>query len=300
MNDKSNDIEQRLRRLGERLSQQSSVVDRVMAKVERAAPVRAPRFNQRRILTMLLKPQSLAVAAAVLATVVFGFRPWELGRDQGAAWWLAPPSAWAGELQTAIQDAKQRGYTCDESFINQIAGGVSATSSTTNKLFVAGQRYRRDGYEEGRLRESQWYVFGADGLTLTSVNYLDKTYSIEHDPKAKRDEVDPLAQIESLAGLLEKSGRRLGTAKIDGHDAVEFEISSTAIDAQNDPAVVHAWLDQATKMPLKVMHQFAVQGGLSRVVATTFVQDHFDWSPSLPANTFEPEIPPGYAKAESK
>lgn len=300
MNDNRSEIEQRLGRLGQRLARQPSVVDRVMAEVERAAPVRAPRFNHRRILSMLLKPQSLAVAAAVLAMVVFGFRPWDLGRDPGAAWWLAPPSAWAGQLQTAIKGANQRGYTCDETFINQIAGGVSATSSTTNKLFMAGQRYRRDGYEEGRLRGSQWYVFGADGLTLTSVNYLDKTYSIDHDPKAKRDEVDPLARLESLAGLLEKSGRRLGTAKVDGRDAVEFEISSTAIDAQDDPAVVHVWLDQASKLPLKITHQFATQAGLSRVVGTTLVQDHFDWSPSLPANTCEPEIPPGYAKLEGK
>jgi hypothetical protein len=47
-------------------------------------------------------------------------------------------------------------------------------------------------------------------------------------------------------------------------------------------------------------HQFAAKGGLSRVVGTTFVQDHFDWGPSLPANTFEPEIPKGYTKLESK
>jgi hypothetical protein len=86
----------------------------------------------------------------------------------------------------------------------------------------------------------------------------------------------------------------------DGRDAVVFEISSTAIDSENDPAVVHAWLDQATKMPLKITHQFAVQGGLSRVVGTTFVQDHFDWTPSLPANTFEPEIPASYTKLEGK
>jgi len=145
-----------------------------------------------------------------------------------------------------------------------------------------------------------WYVFGADGLTLTSLNYLDKTYSVAHDPKAKRDEVDPLARLESLAGLLENSGRRLGTAKVDGRDAVEFEIASTAIDAQDDPAVVHVWLDLATKMPLKITHQFAVQGGLSRVVGTTFVQENLDWSPLLPANPFEPNVPAGYAKLEGK
>ncbi len=300
MNDHRSEIEQRLGRLGERLGEQPSVVDRVMSEVERAALVRAPRFNHRRILTMLLKPQSLAAAAAVLAMVVFGFRPWDMGRDQGAAWWLAPPSAWAGELQTAIKDANQRGYTCDEGFINLIAGGTSATSSSTNKLFMAGQRYRRDGYEEGRLRGSQWYVFGADGLTLTSVNYVDKTYSIDHDPRVRRDDVDPLAQFESLAGRLEMSGRRLGTAKIDGRDAVEFEISSAAIDANGDPAVVHVWLDQATKMPLKITYQFAAKADAGPPVTTTLVQEHFDWSPSLPANTFEPEIPAGYTKLESK
>ncbi len=249
---------------------------------------------------MLVKPQSLAAAAAVLAIVVFGFRPWDIGRESGAAWWLAPPSAWAGELQAAIEGANQRGYTCNESFINRIADGASATSSTTNKLSVAGKRYRRDGYEAGRLHESQWYVYGADGLTLTSVRYDDKTYSVAHDAKARQGDGDPLSHLESLAGLLEKSGRRLGTAKVDGRDAVEFEISATAIDAQSDPAVVHVWLDQATKMPVKIKHEFAAQAGLGPVVGMTLVQEHFNWTPSLPANTFEPEIPEGYTKLEGK
>lgn len=250
---------------------------------------------------MLLKPRSLAVATAVLALVVFGLRPWVSNPGNGhGAWWAAPPSAWAGELQAAIEEAGQRGFSCQEQFVNLIARGSRATSSTTSTLFVAGKRYRRDTYDQGRLRESQWYVQAANGLTMTGVRYNDKTYTVTHDPNARQDDVDPLVRIEALAQLLDESGRRIGTTRVEGRDAVEFEIAAKQLDVQGDDAMLRVWLDQATRMPLKITHQFAAQGGPGQIVATILVQDHFDWSPTLPANTFEPEIPAGYAKVESK
>ena len=292
MNNRNDKIEERLGRLGERLAGQPSVVDRVMREVDRAQPVRKSKFNQRRILTMLLKPRSLAAAAAVLALVVFGLRPWAPNRENGpGAWWLAPPSAWAGQLQAAIEEVGQQGFSCREQFVNLTAGGSRATSSTTSTLFAAGDRYRRDTYDQDLLRESQWYVQRPDRLTMTSVRYNDKTYTVTHDPKARQKNVDPITRIEALAQLLDELGRRIGTARIEGHDAVEFEIAAKKIDAQADDATMHIWLDQATKMPLKITYQFA---------ATILVQDHFDWDATLPADTFEPEIPAGFTKLENK
>jgi outer membrane lipoprotein-sorting protein len=299
MNTSNDRIEERLGRLGRRLAGQPSVVDRVMREVDRAEPVRTSRLNQRRIFTMLLKPKSLVAAAAVLALVVFGLRPWNARHENGpGAWWLAPPSAWAGELRAAIDDAGQQGFSCREQFVNVTSGGSRSTSSTSSTLFAAGNRYRRDTYDQGKLRESQWYVQRADGLTMTSVRYGDKTYTVTHDPQARAEDVDPMSQIEALAKRLEESGRRIGTARIDGHEAVEFEIAAKKLDAQADDATMHVWLDQATKMPLKITYQFAAQGG--PIVAMILIQDRFDWNPTLPAGAFEPVIPPGFTKAESK
>jgi hypothetical protein len=298
MNDSMESLEARLNRLGKQLAEQPSIVDRVMRDVDRAAPVRSRRFNPRRIVAMLFKPQALAAAAAVVALVVFGFRPWYADRENSAgAWWLSPPTAWAGELHADIQKAEQQGYSCREQFINVTTSGEQATSSTINTLFVSGNRYRRDIYDEGHLRESQWYHHGPDGLTLTSVRYEDKIYSVTTDPQAVADDESPTARFEMLARRLEASGWRVGTTQLDGHDAVEFEISAQKLDARDDAATVHVWLDQITKMPLKITYEFATPGGLGQIARTILVQDRFDWQPTLPSNTFQPEIPAGFANS---
>lgn len=134
-------------------------------------------------------------------------------------------------MHAAIEEAGQRGYSCREQFVHLMKSGSRSTSSSTSKFFAAGNRYRRDNYEEGRLRESQWYVYGADGLTLTSVRYNDKTYTITLDPKARHEAVDPMAPMEKLAQRLNESGRRLGMGRIDGQDAVEFAMETKKIDA---------------------------------------------------------------------
>jgi hypothetical protein len=168
-------------------------------------------------------------------------------------------------------------------------------------LFVRGDRYRRDVYDQDRLRETQWYLHGPEGLTLTSVRYGEKNYSVQHDPNAQQGEnANPLRRIEALPERLAKSGRRIGAAKIEGRDAVEFEIDAQAIDARDDAATIHVWLDQATKLPLKIAYEFALQGGLGSVVSTTLVQDRFEWNPPLPANTFDPQIPSDFVPAKGE
>lgn len=250
---------------------------------------------------MLLKPRSLAAAAAVVALVVFGLRPWSANHESVAGgWWLAPPSAWAGELHAAIDEASQQRFSCREQFVQPTEGGSRATSSTFNRLFVAGDRYRRDIYDQDHLQESQWYTQSPDGLTMTSVRYHDKTYTVSHDPKAREADTDPMRRIETLAKLLEASGRRIGTGRVEERDAVEFEIAAKTIDAQDDDATMHVWLDQTTKLPLKITYQFVTHSGLGQVVATIVVRDHFDWNPALPANTFDPQIPTGLTRVESK
>jgi hypothetical protein len=297
MNKEFDKLEVRLGRLGQRLAEQPSIVDRVMIEVERAEPVRTPRFNQRRIATMLLKPRNLAAAAAMVALVFFGLSPWGSNHENGAAaWWLAPPSAWAGDLHAAIDNVSQQRFSCREQFINLTEGGSRATSSTTNRLFVCGDRYRRDIFDQNRLRETQWYVHSPEGLTMTCGRVHDKTYTTTHDPKARQTDDDPMRRIEALARLLEESGRRIGTSRVDERDAVEFEIEAKKIDPQDDDAMIHVWLDQTTKLPLKITYQFAAHGGQGQqgqVVTTILVQDRFEWNPALPANTFDPQIPTG-------
>lgn len=250
---------------------------------------------------MLFKPRNLVAAAAVLALFFFGLKPWETNSQSGGGWWIAPPSAWAGELRATIDKASRQSFCCREQFVNRTKDGVMATSSTANTLFVCGDRYRRDVFDQDHLRETQWYVHSPQELIMTGVQYREKHYSVTHHPKTQQGEdANPLRRIEALPGLLAKSGRRIGIAKVDGRDAVEFEIEAKAIDAQDDAATIHVWLDQATKLPLKVTYEFAPQGGLGSVIATTLVQDQFEWNPPLPANTFDPQIPTGYSQKKTE
>ena len=80
---------------------------------------------------------------------------------------------------------------------------------------------------------------------------------------------------------------------------MEFEIQATQLDAQNDEANVHVWLDQATRLPLKITYAFADREILGKPLSITLVMDRFEWEPTLPANTFEPEIPTGYTEAKT-
>lgn len=298
MNEPFKTLEKRLAELGSRLAEGPSVVDHVMRQIDELEPPQVTKFNPRRIVAMLSKPRNLIAAAAVLALVVFGLRPWSPRSENGpGAWWLAPPSAWAVELQAAIDKAAQRGFTCQEEFINLVPGAKPSTSSTTSVLFMAGNRYRRDTYDAGQLRESQWYVQHPDGLTMTSVRYHDRTYDVTHDPAAQ-SKTGPVDKIEELAALLEKSGRRIGTARVEEREAVEFELDTSQLEETDNPALLRVWLDQATKMPLKISVPLAAGGG--QIIPVTYVMHDFDWNAVMPAGTFEPRIPPGFSKAESK
>jgi outer membrane lipoprotein-sorting protein len=298
MNDGFEPIDERLGRLGERLARQPSVVDRVMEEVHRADPVRVSGFKQGRIVKMLRSPRSAAVAAAVLLLVVFGLRPWPASRDSGAGnWWFEPPSAWAGELKAAIEGAGKTGFSCREQFFNVLPDGTRAESSTSNRFFLSGNSYRRDTFERGKLWETQWYVRSSDGLTVTGIRYVQKTYTVTHDPSAQHNAVDPMPLLNTLAERLEQSGKRLGVSRIEDRDAVEFEIASKSLDKSAADATMHIWLDQETKMPLKITHELA--RGPGQAIGIVLVQDHFEWNPNLPAGTFEPSIPPGFTKVQN-
>lgn len=156
---------------------------------------------------MLLAPRTLVAAAAVLAIFFFGLKPWGPDSKTAAGWWIAPPSAWAGELRATIDKASRQSFFCREQFVNRTADGVKETSSTGNMLFVCGDRYRRDIFDHDHLRETQWYVLGPQELTVTCVRYGEKNYSVTHDPKAPQGEdANPLRRIEALPELLARSG----------------------------------------------------------------------------------------------
>ena len=295
-------LDRRLHHLGERLADNSSVAERVMLEIGRIESVPTNTLTQRSVWAAMRRPRNLVAATAVVALIFLGVRPFAGNSKSGPdTWWLAPPAAWSAELSAAIEQASTKGFTSRGQVIHVLKDGTRAISSTTNTLFVTRDRYRRDIFDQGQLRETQWYVTSGDGLTMTSVRFDQKNYSIHHDPKPRPGAVDPVVRMRALAAKLSESGRRIGTQRVDGQEAVEFEIAATKIDIDSDEATMHVWLDQATKMPLRITYEFAAHGDApNQLTATILIQNQFDWNPRLPAETFTPRIPEGYAKADSE
>jgi hypothetical protein len=286
MNNYSENIDCRLSLLGQQLAEQPSVIDRVMGEIDLAGPVRVLTRRDQGALNKVLNLRNLIAVAAVLALVFAGL---DLRtKDQGDKWWFAQSGAWAAELRVAVEKAGQQGFSCQERLVSLV--GIVSKDTDLDKLYVAGNRYRRDIYDQGQLQESQWYVHGTDGLKMTSIRYLDKTYTVTLDPQAHQQNVDPLTRMETLTQLLGESGQHIGSKQIEEQDAVGFSIESKKLDPRDDAGTVIVWLDKATKMPLRIE---AIVG------AWIYEQNQFDWNPTLPADTLEPQIPAGFAKLES-
>ena len=53
---------------------------------------------------------------------------------------------------------------------------------------------------------------------------------------------------------------------------------------------MHEWLDTETKLPVRMEFERPRKDGAGKNVR---VRDEFEWSPELPADTFEPYVPEG-------
>lgn len=241
--------------------------------------------------------QGLAAAAAVVFVVLGGLSFWphsSSNRGKSDAWWLGPPSAWAAEVNTALARAGIKGVTCREQILLAAANGSTHTSSTWTKFYVSKDSYRRDIYDGDVLREYQWYVPDANGLTtFTSVRFDTRTYCTSGPVTGSFGQKDPIERMRFYVNLIDKADRVLSTQSIDGRQCVGFEIRASKYGDNPDTWIDRIWFDVQTRLPVRIEEcGRTVTGDSSRTL--TWVQEQFDYNPDLPADTFTPQIPEGF------
>ena len=242
--------------------------------------------------------QWLAAAAAVVFVVLGGlsFRSHSMpARSKSDAWWLGPPSAWAAEVNAALDQANIKGVTCREQILHVMADGSTHMSSTWNKFYVSKDSYRRDIYDGDVLREFQWYIPDAKGLTtFTSVRFDTRTYYTAGPGTGSFGDTDPVERMRSYVNRIDKADRMLDTQNIEGRQCVGFEIRASKYGNNPDTWVDRIWFDTQTKLPVRIEASgLPVTGDPSRT--TTWIQDQFDYNPVMPADTFTPQIPEGFS-----
>ena len=243
--------------------------------------------------------QWMAAAAAVVFVVLGGlsFRSHTSpARSKSDAWWLGPPSAWATEVNAALSQANIKGVTCREQILHVMADGSTHMSSTWTKFYVSKDSYRRDIYDGDVLREFQWYIPDAKGLTtFTSVRFDTRTYYTAGPDTGSFGDADPIERMRFYVNLIDKADRMLGTQSIEGRPCVGFEIRASKYGGNNPDTVEvdRIWFDTQTKLPVRIEAAgLPVTGDPS--LTTTWIQDQFDYNPVLPADTFTPQIPEGF------
>ena len=72
-----------------------------------------------------------------------------------------------------------------------------------------------------------------------------------------------------------------------------FEIRSSKYGDNPADWVDRIWFNPATKLPVRIEEERPRREKQLQALIT--VQEQFDWHPALPADTFSPKIPAGFA-----
>jgi hypothetical protein len=276
-------LDQSLAKLRDAISPHRSVVADVMART--ASRSLAGPSSHRLIRTWCMPfPLPRFAAGAIVATfasVVVGL----ILVDQRSA------SVFANQALTALQQAKAGGVIVIERNILLLSDGTRHTSSTSFKLFVGRDSYRRDIYENDNLRESQWYTRKDDGMLQTSVHFDAKTYTLQTHSGAYGD-ADPVERMSLLVKLIDKAEHRLEPIVVKGRKCPGFEIRCSKYGNNPDNWVDRIWFDPVVKLPVRIEQDRPRSERILKASIT--VQEQFNWHPELPADTFTPKIPDGF------
>jgi hypothetical protein len=276
-------VDARLRAAAEQLAQMPSAADAVMQRLAGNAAMkhrRAKRLPSRRIVAVM----GTAAALAVLWLLLPG------AESDESAWWLAPPAAMAQQVRAAVEAALAGCVTASEELILHRPGGIPGAASVKNN-FSANSKgaYRRDIFAGDVVRESQWYVPEGDALVQTSVRFDSKTVHVCRHPRTEDGNL--VERMRRVSQYIDQAEKRLGTEKIDGIECVGFVVDASRVEGgASDPGKITIWYDVATKLPVHTEFAMDAHGESG---AVTMIWSHFAWNP-LPANTFVPNIPPGF------
>jgi len=235
---------------------------------------------------------ALAAAAAILAAI--GLWPTYTGKpgttDQ---WWLSPPAACAQQIRQAM--AAIKAITCREQTVWIHTDGSRSTSSTWNKYYSSSDSYRRDIYDGDFLREVQWYVPEESGMAQTGFRNDTRSYFTVHHRGSYASQ-DPVERMRALVALVDKAEKILDSQQIDYHQCVGFEIQAGPEEGPV-PSLNRIWFDVQTRLPVRVEFQRPQTDPKLHLAGLIIMQDRFDFSLTVPADTFTPWYPSGYIYA---
>ncbi len=275
------ELDQSLAKLRDAISPRQSIVEGVMARISAGTgPVVRSRAHSWLIPSW---HSQFAIGAAIAIAVLFA-GGWLLLGERSS-------SAFANQALAALQQAKTEGVTLKEQNIVVLADGTRHTSSTSSKLFVGRDSYRRDIYENDNLRESQWYTQKGDGMLQTSVRFDSKTYTQQSHTGGYGNQ-EPVARMSLLVKFIDRAERRLNPLEIRGAKCPGYEIRASKYG--NNPAdwIDRIWFDPATKLPVRIEQERPRKEQQFKSFVT--VQEQFEWHPDLAADTFTARIPNGF------
>jgi hypothetical protein len=239
---------------------------------------------------MRTKTVRLAAAAVIVLAVVGGMTFWPRGSSDSKKWWLGPPAAWGREISAALDGIKA--VTCRERTILVKSDGLEIPCDTWDIFYVSRDSYRRDNYYRGTLQGIQWYVPDGGDTAQTSVRFDLRSYYTKTGPGSFGNR-DPVERMRFYVGLLDKADKLLGEEVIDGCECVGFEISASKYGQNPEQWIDTIWFDVETKLPVRIEQRGRPVTGHADETWTN-IQDQFDYSPDLPADTFVPKIPEGF------
>jgi len=283
-------LDQRLEELGKTIAPDSSFANDVMSRIAEAGTVPTRPSVGRRLARSVLQPRQLLVAGCLIViTVLWTLLPGRHFGRTATPWWSGPSSAYAESMLTQIAQRRVDGVVARVRTMFVMSDGTESTSSTVRTYFFARDRFRIDIFDDGKLREIQWYVPEGDQLVQTSYHMHDGSTSVDrHEyPTA----ADPIARLVEIVRYLDRANRRFEPKRIDGHECVGFEVD--AFDTKIITDTYRVWFDTTTRLPVLVeFDRPSMVENIDRMI-TTF--DRFEWDPRLPADTFAPHPVPDAA-----
>lgn len=288
-------LERRLEQLGDTIAPEPSFADDVMNRIAETA-VAPRRTLGQRLTESVLKPRRLLVAACLIAIAVFWSLPSiRLPGTASTPWWAGPSAAYAEAVSAKIEQARIDGIVARALTTFVMDDGSREVSSTVRTYFFGHDRYRLDIYDDGKLREIQWYAPEGQELVQTSYRVADGSTNVDRHEKTEASG-DPITALVSIVRHIDQADKRFDAKQIEGHECVGFEITADKISAPSDSGVYRVWFDTKTELPVLVEFDRPTKVEHMQRMISTF--DRFEWNPRLPADTFAPHPVPNAAELQ--
>ena len=235
----------------------------------------------------------LALAAAVILIVLGGVSFWPLGDGGNGKWWLGSQAAWGQELLHSLEKIEAVVYRQQVGRVGEF--GPPEMNVGWEKRYNAGDRYRRDRYDDGvNIMNTQWVFRDGNDLRMVEVSYEYECY-FERKNETYGFVEDFHERMRSYVQLLDKADRLLDTEVFDGRECVGFEISAARYGDNPKGRFDRIWFDVETKLPARIERHGLDFGDAGQTMI--LIHDQFEYFAKVPMDLFLPAIPEGYVNA---